>query len=108
MKVFVTLEGDCNGVYITNKTPEGFDVVELQGGTSNVSFSWQVVATRASEEFITKNGVEVSDYSKRFPPGPERLEVVAKEVKTTAVINQENSIQKNVKTIKSKKDIDLE
>jgi hypothetical protein len=50
IKIFVTPEGDCNGVYITNKSAEGFDVVELQGGKSNVSFSWQIVATRASEE----------------------------------------------------------
>jgi hypothetical protein len=34
MKVFVQLEGDCKGVYVTNKTANGFDVVELQGGTS--------------------------------------------------------------------------
>ena len=31
MKVFVTLEGDCNGVYVTNKSADGFDVIELQG-----------------------------------------------------------------------------
>jgi len=70
LKVFVTLEGDCNGIYITNKSAEGFDVVELQGGSSNISFSWQIVATRANEEFIQKDGsVQISDYSKRFPPG---------------------------------------
>ncbi|MCB2209090.1 MAG: hypothetical protein KQH67_12430 [Bacteroidetes bacterium] len=71
MKVFVTLEGDCNGIYITNKSASGFDVIELQGGTSNITFSWQIVATRANEKFIQKNGsVEISDYSKRFPPAP--------------------------------------
>ena len=108
IRVFIQLEGDCNGVYVTHKSANGFDVIELQGGASNVSFSWQITATRANEEFIQKDGsVEVSDYSKRFPPGPEKLDPIIKEVKTTAVIEQENSVQENVKALKSKKDIDL-
>jgi hypothetical protein len=46
MKVFVQLEGDCNGVYVTNKTSMGFDVVELRQGSSNVPFSYRVVCKR--------------------------------------------------------------
>jgi hypothetical protein len=46
MKVFVQLESDCNGVYVANKTSTGFDVVELQGGGSNVPFSYRVVCKR--------------------------------------------------------------
>jgi hypothetical protein len=46
MKVFVQLEGDCRGVYVTNKTATGFDVVELQSGTSNAHFSYRVVCKR--------------------------------------------------------------
>jgi len=46
MKVFVQVEGDCNGVYVTNKTSTGFDVAELQGGGSNVPFSYRVVCKR--------------------------------------------------------------
>ena len=78
LKVFVTLEGDCNGVYVTNKSANGFDVIELQGGTSNVPFSWQIVATRANEEYTLRDGsIETSDYSQRFPlaPGPLETEV---------------------------------
>ena len=72
LKVFITPEGDCNGVYVTNKTAEGFDVVELQGGESNIPFSWQIVATRANEYAVAEDGsqVLVSDYSRRFPPAP--------------------------------------
>ena len=71
LKVFVTLEGDCNGVYVTNKTAEGFDVVELREGSSNVPFSWQIVATRANEEIVNKDGsTEITDYRKRFPVAP--------------------------------------
>lgn len=75
LKVFITPEGDCHGVYVTNKSANGFDVVELMGGKSNISFSWQIVATRANEEYTLKDGsVEISDNSTRFPPAPGPLE----------------------------------
>lgn len=51
LRVFVQLEGDCKGVYVTNKSADGFDVIELQGGNSNVSFTWNVVANRANEPY---------------------------------------------------------
>jgi hypothetical protein len=77
LKVYVTLEGDCNGVYVTNKSAEGFDVIELQGGKSTVPFSWQIVATRANEAYTLKDGtVEVSDYSQRFQPAPGPLDII--------------------------------
>jgi len=44
--VFVTPEGDCRGVCVSNKTATGFEVRELQGGTSNVAFSYRIVARR--------------------------------------------------------------
>lgn len=69
IKVFVQLEGDCNGVYVTNKTANGFEVHELKGGTSNVTFSYEVVANRAN---TTRHGNEIIfDSSRRFEPGPE-------------------------------------
>ena len=46
LKVFIQMEGDCNGVYVTNKSAAGFDVVELLKGTSEAAFSWSVVSTR--------------------------------------------------------------
>jgi hypothetical protein len=49
MKVFVQLEGDCNGVYVS-KGITGFDVTELKGGASNVPFSYRVVAKREGFE----------------------------------------------------------
>jgi hypothetical protein len=78
LKVYVTPEGDCNGLYVTNKSANGFDVVELQGGKSNVSFSWQIVATRANEYATAEDGsrVLVSDYSRRFPPAPGPMETI--------------------------------
>lgn len=36
------LEDDCNGLYISSKTKEGFWVKELKGGKSNARFSWNL------------------------------------------------------------------
>ncbi len=69
LRVFIQLEGDCKGVYVTNKTKNGFDVVELQGGTSNVKFSWFVTANRADD--YDENGNRISKNADvRFPDGP--------------------------------------
>lgn len=70
LKVFIQLEGDCNGVYVTDKTANGFTVSELAGGKSNTSFSWMIVATRKNE---TINGKEAS-YDVRFPYAPAMIE----------------------------------
>ncbi len=77
LKVFITLEGECNGVYVTNKSANGFDVIELMGGKSDIPFSWQIVATRSNEEYVLRDGtVEINDNSTRFPPGPGPLELI--------------------------------
>ena len=68
LRVIVQLEGDCNGVYVTNKTANGFDVIELAGGKSNATFTYMVTANRADE--ILANGT-LSPYSaERFAPAP--------------------------------------
>ena len=45
-RVFLTPKGDCGGLYIKSKRGEGFEVRELQGGTSNVAFSYRIVGRR--------------------------------------------------------------
>ncbi len=59
IKIFVQLEGDCNGVYVS-KGVNSFDVIELHNGTSNVPFSYRVVAKRKGFENLrldyTKSG----------------------------------------------------
>ncbi len=73
LRVFVQLEDDCNGVYVTNKSPNGFDVIELNGGTSNTEFTWMVIANRADATFYSQDSTEtrVSNFSQlRFPPAP--------------------------------------
>ncbi|MBL8003048.1 MAG: hypothetical protein JNL05_13925 [Flavobacteriales bacterium] len=74
LRVFVQLRGDCKGVYVTNETSEGFDVVELQGGTSNVPFHWTVSANRANQ--VLPDGTVWPFAEERFPvtQGPQATE----------------------------------
>lgn len=73
LKVFIQLEGDCKGVYVTNKSAAGFDVIELNGGTSNTPFSYQLIANRANA--VEANGrVRASFADARFPIGPDRVQ----------------------------------
>jgi len=48
--VFLSPEGDCKGLYITNKSANGFDVREIGGGTASVAFSYRIVAKRIGME----------------------------------------------------------
>ena len=48
--VFLTPEGDCRGLYVSNKSTTGFEVHELGGGQSNVAFSYRIVALRRGFE----------------------------------------------------------
>jgi hypothetical protein len=45
--VFLSPEGDCKGLFVTAKTATGFQVREQASGTSNVRFSYRIVALRA-------------------------------------------------------------
>lgn len=87
LKVFIQLEGDCNGVYVTNKSQEGFEVKELQNGTSNISFSYQIVATRAdrtdSEGNIQSNHADV-----RLPIAPKAIKRIKEGVTSTPKIEK--------------------
>jgi hypothetical protein len=72
LRVFIQLEGDCAGVYVTNKSAAGFDVVELNGGRSNVAFTWQLVANRA--DATDAQGRVTSEFAGlRFPVAPARV-----------------------------------
>ncbi len=76
MKVFIQLEGDCNGVFVTNKSATGFEVIELQQGNSNVDFSWSIVATRADAKIKSKDGsFRISQNGGRFQPAPGPMKV---------------------------------
>ena len=72
LKVFIQLEGECNGVYVTDKSERGFTVKELNNGSSNVSFSWHIVGNRA--DAVDASG-KVTSYHEdlRLPYGPKPL-----------------------------------
>jgi hypothetical protein len=44
--VYLTPEGDSNGLYVSSRSPTAFEVHEQQGGTSSLTFSYRVVAKR--------------------------------------------------------------
>jgi hypothetical protein len=48
--VFVTPNGECNGLFVAEKTPSGFTVQELGGGESDVPFDYRIVARRKGHE----------------------------------------------------------
>lgn len=72
LKVFIQLEGDCKGVFVSNKTKDGFEVHELQGGASNVEFSYSIVATHGDQSVVSPTGqVRVAKYDARWEKAPE-------------------------------------
>jgi hypothetical protein len=43
-QVFLTAYGDNRGLFVSNQTASGFEVREVQGGTSSIGFGYRVVA----------------------------------------------------------------
>ncbi len=66
LRVIIQLEGECNGVFVTNKTPNSFEVIELQKGTSNTAFTYQIVGNRADDTDI--HGIVIPYSTERFAP----------------------------------------
>jgi len=50
--VFLTPNGDCEGLYVASKGLAGFEVRELHGGHSNVSFDYRIMARRKGYENV--------------------------------------------------------
>lgn len=42
--VFVTPQGPTRGLYVANKTPQGFEVHEVSGGSASIAFDYRIVA----------------------------------------------------------------
>jgi len=51
-RVFVTANGECEGLYVSSKTAQGFEVRELRGGHSNVTFDYRIMARRRGFENV--------------------------------------------------------
>jgi hypothetical protein len=71
LRVFVQLYGDCKGVYVTHTTATGFDVVELDGGTSNTPFQYQIIGNAA--DAVMPSGVVSKFADLRFEPASKVL-----------------------------------
>jgi hypothetical protein len=67
MKVFIQLNDDCYGTYVKTSSA-GFDVHELQRGTSDASFTYRVVAKRKGYEDERMRAAEIGqDDPNLFP-----------------------------------------
>jgi hypothetical protein len=51
-KVFPVPNGDCRGLYVTNKTANSFEIRELGEGRSNISFDYRITALRRNYENV--------------------------------------------------------
>lgn len=50
--VFITPNGDCEGLYVAHKSAQGFEVHELRGGRSNIAFDYRIMAKRKGFENV--------------------------------------------------------
>ena len=55
--VFLTPNGECEGLYVTNKTASGFEVRELHKGHSNIAFDYRIMARRKGFENVRMRDV---------------------------------------------------
>jgi hypothetical protein len=74
-QVCLTLKGDCEGLYVSGETPQGFEVRELQGGSGSLSFNYRIVAKRKDVvtprlEKMSKDNVKPLKLSSVPPPEP--------------------------------------
>jgi hypothetical protein len=65
--VFLTPKADCEGLYVSNETPSGFEVHELRGGRSSIAFDYRIMAKRKDYE-----SVRLADKTSQF--GKEAME----------------------------------
>lgn len=92
LRVIIQPEGDCKGVYVTSKTASGFDVIELDGGKSDISFIYHIAANRKNE---TRPDGKIARYAdERFPNAPVLQKTVDLAGKEN--INQISKIQQPV------------
>ena len=59
--VFLTPNGDCKGLYVSQKSATSFEVRELGGGTSSIAFDYRIMAKRKGFE-----NIRMADKTKEF------------------------------------------
>ena len=85
-RVFLTPYGDSNGLYVAERSKQGFLVREQGGGTSRLKFAYRVVAKRkhANVERFRKVKLPVAPKIPKSLPRPE-VEVTPRKAKKPAV-----------------------
>jgi hypothetical protein len=62
-RVFPVPNGDCKGLYVTNKSANSFEVRELGNGSSNIRFDYRITAIRRKYETV-----RFADHTKDLDP----------------------------------------
>ena len=65
--VFLQAEGQCKGLAVEGKTAAGFTVREFDGGRSNVSFAYRIVARRKDVSATRLNRVPLPEAPAKAP-----------------------------------------
>jgi hypothetical protein len=65
--VFLTPAGECEGLFVTNRTANSFEVREMKSGQSNVAFDYRIVVHRKGFE-----SSRLPDISRKFINRPAR------------------------------------
>jgi hypothetical protein len=82
--VFLTPSGDCKGLYVQQKSTASFEVRELGGGTSSISFDYRIVAKRLGQE--SKRLVDVQPMMEKWKSGMLKRKTSA--VKESAIVGK--------------------
>ena len=61
--MFPVPNGDCKGLYVTNKSANSFEVREIGGGSSNIRFDYRIAAVRKNYETV-----RFADHTKDLDP----------------------------------------
>ena len=73
--VFLTPNGDCEGLYVGNRTARGFEVHELRGGHSHVAFDYRIMAKRSGYE-----SVRLADVTEKYRKMGSQRQAIRKQV----------------------------
>ena len=76
--VFLTPNGDCEGLYVSQKGAASFEVHELKGGKSNVQFDYRIVAHRKGFETARLPDLTVKFQKKVQPPAKPRAALASR------------------------------
>jgi hypothetical protein len=70
--VFPVPRGDCKGLYLASQSATGFEIRELQAGSSSIDFDYRIVAKRTGTAALARFAkVDEPPPPPRFPEMPE-------------------------------------